>query len=65
MKTVLVDSNVLLDIATNDSAWFGWSCRAPLAYRRRGGPRSAPLPDLHIGAHVAVAYFPTVELIAP
>jgi len=134
MKTTLVDSNVLLDIATNDVAWFAWSSRAleavanesPLAinaiiyaevsigfqriedlesaipsslfrrdalpfeaaflagkaflqYRRRGGGRTAPLPDFYIGAHAAVAsfrlltrdakryqtYFPSVELIAP
>ena len=28
MKTTLVDSNVLLDIAINDVAWFAWSSRA-------------------------------------
>jgi predicted nucleic acid-binding protein len=28
MKTTLVDSNVLLDIATNDARWFTWSSRA-------------------------------------
>lgn len=28
MKTVLVDSNVLLDIATNDKTWFKWSSEA-------------------------------------
>jgi hypothetical protein len=28
MKTVLVDSNVLLDVATNDTTWFGWSSAA-------------------------------------
>jgi predicted nucleic acid-binding protein len=134
MKGVLVDSNVLLDIATEDSIWFAWSARAletaanearlfinpliyaevsvgygriedleeaipsalfqrePLPYeaaflagkafvryRRRGGARTAPLPDFYIGAHAAIAdlrlltrdrgkyraYFPTVELIAP
>ncbi len=28
MKPVLVDTNVLLDIATNDPVWFAWSSRA-------------------------------------
>jgi predicted nucleic acid-binding protein len=134
MKTTLVDSNVLLDVATNDPRWSTWSSQAleaagnesPLAinaliyaeisigyeriedleqaipsamfrreplpyaaaflagkaflqYRRRGGPRTSPLPDFYIGAHAAVAdfriltrdsrryqtYFPTVDLIAP
>jgi predicted nucleic acid-binding protein len=49
------------------------------AYRRRGGSKSAPLPDFFIGAHAAVAgyrlltrdaaryrmYFPGVSIIAP
>ncbi|HEU4736430.1 MAG TPA: type II toxin-antitoxin system VapC family toxin [Solirubrobacterales bacterium] len=53
--------------------------RAFTAYRGRGGPKLAPLPDFFIGAHAAVAglrlltrdprpyrsYYPTVELIAP
>jgi len=48
-------------------------------YRRRGGSRTAPLPDFFIGAHAAVAglrlltrdprryrtYFPELELIHP
>jgi predicted nucleic acid-binding protein len=134
MKATLVDSNVLLDIATGDRTWLLWSSQAletaanesPLVinaliyaavsigyqkiedleqavpstvfrrdplpyeaaflagkaflqYRRRGGARTAPLPDFYIGAHAAVAdfriltrdsrryrtYFPTVDLIAP
>jgi predicted nucleic acid-binding protein len=28
MKPTLVDSNVLLDIATNDSTWLSWSSQA-------------------------------------
>ena len=53
--------------------------RAFLEYRRRGGARTAPLPDFYIGAHAAVAgyrlltrdarryraYFARLELIAP
>jgi hypothetical protein len=133
-RAVLVDSNVLLDIATNDPIWFARSAealaavadeaplvinpliyaevsigfqriedveeaipprlyrreqlpydaaflagKAFLRYRRRGGLRTAPLPDFYIGAHAAVAgfrlltrdprryraYFPGVELISP
>jgi predicted nucleic acid-binding protein len=50
-----------------------------LRYRRRGGIRSAPLPDFFIGAHAAVAgltlltrdarryrsYFPKLRIVAP
>jgi len=130
----LVDSNVFLDIATDDPRWSGWSSdrlgealergpvvinpivyaevstgfelvedldevlprahflreplpwhagflagKAFLAYRRRGGARTSPLPDFYIGAHAAVAghrlltrdrarystYFPSVDVIAP
>jgi predicted nucleic acid-binding protein len=53
--------------------------KAFVRYRRRGGAKTAPLPDFYIGAHAAVAgfrlltrdakryrtCFPTVELIAP
>jgi predicted nucleic acid-binding protein len=134
VTTTLVDSNVLLDVATEDRTWYEWSARAlaraanegPLAinaiiyaevsigfgsiedlddalpptvfareplpyeagflagkafvaYRRRGGARSVPLPDFYIGAHAAISsyrmltrdarryrtYFPTVQLITP
>jgi predicted nucleic acid-binding protein len=134
LSGVLVDSNVLLDVASNDPNWADWSASAlaecaehalmvinPIiyaevsvnystiedldaafpvslldrqalpweagflagkcfaAYRRRGGPRSVPIPDFYIGAHAAIArfalltrdvsryrtYFPTVELLAP
>jgi len=130
----LVDSNVILDLVTDDKQWFEWSAeslsraadestlainpiiyaelsigfrtieeienllpvadfrrlalpyeaaflagKAFLAYRRRGGKRTTPLPDFYIGAHAAIAglrlltrdpqryrtYFPTVTIIAP
>ena len=134
-RGVLVDSNVLLDIATSDPDWGDWSgagaCaesaeyttliinpiiyaevslgyatiealeavlparlyqREPLPwqagflagkcfllYRRRGGSRTAPLPDFYIGAHAAIghlalltrdaaryrSYFPTIDILAP
>lgn len=53
--------------------------KAFLAYRRRGGTRSSPLPDFFIGAHAAAAgvslltrdpsrvraAYPTVHIISP
>jgi hypothetical protein len=131
---ILVDSNILLDVVTEDPKWFEWSStmlglhaeqsvlvinpivyaeisigfdsieelenalpsrvfrrdelpweaaflagKCFLAYRKRGGRRSAPLPDFYIGAHAAVrgmtvltrdarrykTYFPKLDLIAP
>ncbi len=134
MTTVLVDSNVLIDLLNEDGQWYAWSAssiarvadrsrlvinpiiygeisvhaptieelddalpanlfarealpyeaaflagKAFLAYRRRGGTKTSPLPDFFIGAHAAVAgytvltrdatryrsYFPGLALIAP
>ncbi len=130
----LVDTNVFVDVWTQDPTWGGWSAKAlaraaeigPLAinpiiyaelclgferesqleealedarvrrlalpyraawpaaraftaYRKRGGKRTAPLPDFFIGAHVVIegltlltrdarryrTYFPGVRLMAP
>lgn len=130
----LVDSNVLLDVLTDDPRWSPWSADALtkqaerdvltinpiiyaevsagfvriedldaalpapifhrvaiprgsaflaakclLAYRKRGGTRSSPLPDFFIGAHASVSgmtlltrdarryrtYVPKLPLIAP
>ena len=129
----LVDTNVLLDIFTDDAKWRPWSERAVgdalvtgdvgvnpiifaqtslafadantldrlddlmivrlqlpygaafragmafLRYRRAGGMRSSPLPDLYIGAHAEAddltlltrdagryrSYFPSVRLVTP
>ena len=55
------------------------AAKAFVRYRRRGGGRSALLPDFFIGAHAAVddltlltrdashhrTYFPTVRLVTP
>jgi predicted nucleic acid-binding protein len=112
---VLVDSNVLLDVMTEDPRWYPWSSAALgraadeallainpiiygevsirfetieaaflagkcfLAYRKRGGRKTTPLPDFYIGAHAAIAnltlltrdatryktYFPKLRLLAP
>ncbi len=131
--TVLVDTNVIVDVATKDPNWYGWSlaklnqyqpqglainsiiyaelaypfatqadldqliatggftlelipraglysaAKAFLAYRKRAGSRTKPLPDFFIGGHAEVTgyslltrdvnrfrtYFPTVTLITP
>lgn len=133
MADVLVDTNILLDLLTQDPIWearsatalaavaeesalvinpiiyaelsvgvakieeldeflgadfrrdpLPWDAaflagKAFLAYRKRSGAKTAPLPDFYIGAHAAVqkmeiltrdprrykAYFPTVSLIEP
>ncbi len=133
MPDVLVDTNILLDLLTQDSVWearsaaalataadsavlvinpiiyaelsvgvlkieeldeflgadfrrdpLPWDAaflagKAFLGYRKRGGVKTAPLPDFYIGAHAAVqemqiltrdprryaTYFPTVSLIHP
>lgn len=56
----LIDSNVLLDISTEDPSWLEWSndalaaaAEAGLLYINRGAV-AAPLPDFFIGAHAAV-----------
>ena len=130
----LFDSNVLLDIATADPVWLGWSenqlraaaaqepifinpviyaelapafadaaeldrwldptvfqrlplpyaagwlaAQAFLKYRRGGGAKTSPLPDVYIGAQAEIeqrtlitrdaaryrTYFPNVRIIAP
>jgi predicted nucleic acid-binding protein len=134
MADILVDSNVILDVVTEDQKWYDWSAgqleklaeshtfvinpiiysevsigfdriedldlalpreffrRDPLPwlagflavkcfvkYRRSGGRRHSPLPDLYIGAHAAIGgialltrdtnryktYFPKLALISP
>ena len=134
MSAILIDSNVLLDVMTENSPWIEWSANALalaagrtrlvinaivyaeisvrftriedleaalprtiinrepipdaaaflagksfLAYRRRGGAKTSPLPDFFIGAHATIAgyrlltrdparyrtYYPRLPLIAP
>lgn len=132
--STLVDSNVIIDVLSEDPRWFEWSAaalaaatersalcinpivyaevavgyssaaavdsvlpedrferlplpfeaaylagRAYLAYRRKGGTRSSPLPDFYIGAHAVAeghtlltrdparyrTYFPKLRLVSP
>jgi predicted nucleic acid-binding protein len=60
MSTVLVDSNVLLDIATADPKWSAWSARA-LAAAASEGPL---IINAIIYAEVSVGYERVEELEA-
>ena len=77
LEAVLPESFVVLQPIPREAAFLAG--KVFLRYRRRGGIRSAPLPDFLIGAHAAVAnmplvtrdtarfrsYLPGVELIEP
>ncbi len=77
LEAVLPASFVVLQPIPREAAFLAG--KVFLHYRRRGGTRTAPLPDFLIGAHAAVAnmplvtrdtarfhsYFPSVELIEP
>ncbi|HEY2410287.1 MAG TPA: type II toxin-antitoxin system VapC family toxin [Polyangiaceae bacterium] len=56
MKPVLVDSNVLLDIATNDRVWLAWSSAALEAAANQAVLVVNPL----VYAEVSIAY-PKIE----
>ncbi|MBI3892351.1 MAG: type II toxin-antitoxin system VapC family toxin [Candidatus Wallbacteria bacterium] len=56
MKSVLVDSNVLLDVATEDPRWSGWSSTALEA----AGNRSSLVINPLIYAEVSIR-FATIE----
>jgi predicted nucleic acid-binding protein len=58
MTPVLVDSNVLLDIATDDPNWSGWS-RATL---ERLGDEAVLVINALIYAEVSIG-FPTIEAL--
>jgi predicted nucleic acid-binding protein len=64
MKPVLVDSNVILDIATNDPRWFEWS-QMKLAYL---GDRAVLVINAIIFAEVSADYVTieeTDKILAP
>lgn len=79
--TALDDALAEADILKVEMPWSAayLAGKAFIEYRRRGGTKTAPLPDFFIGAHAAVqryrlltrdaaryrSYFPTVEVIAP
>lgn len=52
MSAVLVDSNVLLDIVSEDPRWFGWSSRA----LEQAGDRSRLVVNPVIFAEVSVRF---------
>ncbi|HSY40499.1 MAG TPA: type II toxin-antitoxin system VapC family toxin [Polyangia bacterium] len=52
MKTVLVDSNVLLDVATDDPTWSNWSSRALAAAANESALAINPL----VYAEVSVSF---------
>jgi hypothetical protein len=52
MATTLVDSNVLLDVATDDAAWSAWSARA----LERAADESQLAINALIYAEVSVAF---------
>ncbi len=56
----LIDSNVLLDIATRDPKWYGWSARAVAKAARSGLLHLNPL----IYAEVSVGFDDAYELDA-
>ncbi|NDD11812.1 MAG: type II toxin-antitoxin system VapC family toxin [Betaproteobacteria bacterium] len=71
---MLVDTNVLVDLLTNDPTWAEWSIsqlripkpalflagKAFVQYRRQGGTKSNVLADFFIGAHAAVSGYPVL-----
>ncbi len=63
MKPVLVDSNVLLDIATNDLQWFEWSAAALECAANESVLVTNPI----IYAEVSIAYkrIEDVESVVP
>jgi predicted nucleic acid-binding protein len=60
VKPVLVDSNVLLDVATEDPAWFAWSVAALQAAAERSHLVVNPL----VYAEVSIAFLRIEEVEA-
>jgi len=61
---VLVDTNVLLDVATRDPQWFAWSSAqlTPLINARQAAINPVIYAEL---ASCYRTYFPSVKLLAP
>lgn len=63
MTAVLVDSNILLDIATNDPVWAGWSAAA--LHRAGQGARLVINPIIYAELSVAHARIETLDDLLP
>lgn len=77
LEAVIQGSGIVFEEIPREALFLAG--KAFLAYRRRSGKKTSPLPDFFIGAHAAVAgwplitrdtarvgsYFPGVRLISP
>jgi hypothetical protein len=62
---VLVDSNVILDVLTEDRDWYGWSSERLVVEAERHNLLINPFPVLTRDRKRYKNYFPTLNLIAP
>ncbi len=73
MTDILVDSNVILDLLTEDPQWFQWSDQMLTEYANRGHLVINPIiykrRETLAGSREHVnryrTYFPSVQLITP
>lgn len=64
MTPVLVDSNILIDIATDDPDWSGWSAAA-LAEAGTGGARLVVNPIIYAELSVTHSRIETLDALLP
>ena len=59
---VLVDSNVLIDVLTDDPVWHEWSSEQ---LTRLGNSRQLAINPSHLRRDLDRTYFPDVAVVAP